>query len=200
MIRGLVLAGGKSSRFGQDKALALYQGVRFLDRAVSILESVDLKPIVVTRRGADYPFLKYPVLYDKLPDQGPLGGIYTAMTVFKNTTFLILTCDMPALTSETLRELLNEHEPARQLTCYSTINRAEQPFPAIYEPSILKIIREKIIKNDLSMTSLFREIPLRKVINRQDRLNVFSNMNTQEDLRVLSSAERATRDCFSRRR
>ena len=50
MIRGLVLAGGKSSRFGSDKALALYEGMTFLERATSLLEALNLKPVVVTRQ------------------------------------------------------------------------------------------------------------------------------------------------------
>ena len=187
MIKGLVLAGGKSSRFGQDKALALYQGVRFLDRTVALLGSVDLKPIVVTRRNADYSFLKCPVFYDKLPDQGPLGGIYTAMTVFKKTTFLILTCDMPALTSPALRELLNEHEPARQLTYYSTANRAEQPFPGIFEPSVLMIVREKLKKNDLSVAALFRELPMKKSVKWKGEPGIFRNINSKKDLEIVPS-------------
>ena len=187
MIKGLVLAGGKSSRFGQDKALVLYQGMRFLERGVSILESVGLKSIVVTRQGADYPFLNCPVLYDKLPDQGPLGGIYTAMTVFKNTSFLILTCDMPALTSQTLQNLLNKHEPSRPLTFYSTPDRAEQPFPGIYEPSLLAAVREKLKKNNLSMTALFRELPMKKAVEWKGEPDVFRNVNSKKDLEIVPS-------------
>ena len=110
MIRGLVLAGGKSSRFGEDKALAHYEGISFLERAVNSLKLLGLHPVVVTRRGADYSFVRCPVIYDKFPEQGPLGGIYTALTVFRETAFLTLTCDMPFVTLAALSGLLEEKE------------------------------------------------------------------------------------------
>ncbi len=71
MIRGLVLAGGKSSRFGTDKALAMYDGMSFLDRAVSLLASLDLRPVVVTRPDSNYPLTDCDVIHDELPGKGP---------------------------------------------------------------------------------------------------------------------------------
>ena len=182
MIRGLVLAGGRSSRFGEDKAIAKYLGVTFLERAVNLLKSLNLKPIVVTRPGAEHSFAKCTLIYDKLPGQGPLGGIYTAMTVFKNTSFLVLTCDMPALNEAVLRELLNRHETSPKLTFYSMADGSEQPFPAIYDPPLLDILREKLKHGDLSMKSLFKEVPSRKSISWQGDPAVFWNINSKEDL------------------
>ena len=185
MIRGLVLAGGKSSRFGEDKALALYEGTPLLERAVSLLDGVRLKPVVITRRGSDYPFLRCTVLHDKLPGLGPLGGIYTAMTVFKSTAFLILTTDMPALTQAVLEELLDRHEAGRRLTFYSTAG-IEQPFPAVYEPSLLGIVRERFKNEQLSMKGLFKEVPLRKGLDWTGAPSVFCNVNEREELDALN--------------
>ena len=177
-MRGLVLAGGKSSRFGSDKALALYQRVRFLERAVLLLEELDLKPIVVTRQNADYPFIECTTIQDKLPDLGPLGGIYSAMTIFKNTAFLILTCDMPGLTTAALSGLLAKHRPHDLITAYLTEESGVvQPFPGIYEPSLLGIVREKLKNGDLSMQDLFRRAPAVQVLRWQGDPNVFSNVN-----------------------
>ena len=181
-MKGLILAGGKSSRFGSDKALALYQGKSFLERAVLLLKAVDLKPVIVTRHGSDYSFLYCPVIYDQLPEKGPLGGIYTAMTVFKNTSFLILTCDMPALTSEALSRLLAAHESAAQITLYSMKDGSSQPFPAIYEPSLLKTIKQKILRDELSMRSLLDSTPAPKILEWKGDAEVFCNVNHREDL------------------
>ena len=183
MIRGLVLAGGKSSRFGSDKALALYEGVSFLERAVSLLKTLHLKPIVVTRRGAGHFLVDCTVVYDKLPDLGPLGGLYTAMTVFRNTAFLVLTCDMPALDPKVLQRLLDEREPSRDLVFYSSSERPEQPFPGIYEPSVLQAVRDKLKQNDLSMMGLFKRVASKKTVDWKGDPDVFCNINTAEDLR-----------------
>ena len=185
-MRGLILAGGKSSRFGTDKALAVYEGVTFLERAVLLLRSLDLKLVVVTRRGADYPFTQCTTLYDKLPEKGPLGGIYTAMSWFKATPFLVLTCDMPALTRDVLQRLLDHHEPSKQLTFYSTRDGAEQPFPGIYEPSSFANVRERLKRDELSIKGLMQEIVTRKAIDWKGDQDIFRNINSKEDLAKLS--------------
>lgn len=181
MIRGLVLAGGKSVRFGADKALAVYDGKSFLDRAVSLLASLKLKPIVVTRQGADYPPAGCAVIRDQLFEKGPLGGIYTAMTVFKSTSFLVLPCDMPGLTPETLSDLLAAHEPQFGITAYST-ESGIQPFPGIYEPSLLGVLRSQLKQDSLSMQSLLNLVPAKKMINWKGAREIFCNINYKSDL------------------
>ena len=177
MIRGLVLAGGKSSRFGSDKATAVYEGVRFLERAVSLLKELGLKPVVVTRKNANYPFIQCTLIQDKMPDLGPLGGIYTAMSIFRNTAFLVLTCDMPALTLPVLSELLAKHEARYPVTAYSTDDRGLQPFPGVYEPSLLGVVREQMKDGDLSMRGLFRKAPAARILRWQGDPDVFNNVN-----------------------
>jgi len=180
-IRGLVLAGGKSSRFGEDKALAFYNGRSFLERAVSLLASLDLEPIIVTRRGANYPLTGCAVIYDKLSDKGPLGGLYTAMTTFKNSSFLVLPCDMPALVPAVLSNLLAVHEPHFGVTAYS-VESGIQPFPAIYESSLLGIIGNKLEENNLSMLDLLDRVPAKKVMSWKNEQEIFCNINHKSDL------------------
>ena len=181
MMRGLVLAGGRSSRFGSDKANALYYGVSFLRRAVSLLEALGLKPVVVTRSGADYGMGSVTV-YDKLPDQGPVGGLYTALSIFKNSSFLVLTCDMPALTPAALTGLLENHEIDGGVTVYSDDLRGYRPFPGIYGPSLLAIVRERLKRRELSMKGLIDAAPLKTIIPWTGDPSVFHNVNTKEDL------------------
>lgn len=187
MIRGLVLAGGKSSRFGTDKATAVYEGMTFLERAVSLLAALKLKPIVVTRRGAGHAASEGTVIYDKLPDKGPLGGIYTAMTVFKNCSFLVLPCDMPVLVPAVLSELLTVHEPSFGITAYS-VGSEIQPFPAIYEPYLLGIIRDKLKDDRLSMLDLLDRVPTKKVMGWKGQQGIFCNINRQIDLTAVQPA------------
>lgn len=182
MIRGLVLAGGKSSRFGTDKALANYNGATFIERAVSVLAALRLKPIVVTRKGADYSLAGCTMIYDKLPDKGPLGGIYTAMSIFKNTAFLVLTCDMPALTPAVISDLLKDHKPHFGATVYSIDGSSIEPFPGIYDPLLFEIIRDGLKSDDLSMQSLLDKVPAKKVVLWKGDPAIFSNINRKEDL------------------
>ncbi len=179
-IRGLVLAGGKSSRFGRDKALEVYHGESLLERAVNLLGSVDMRPIVVTRHGADYPFLQCPVLRDKLPEKGPLGGIYTAMSVFKKVDFLVLTCDMPVLTSFALHQLFS-HKRMDCLTVFSD-SCSLQPFPGIYPSLLFSTIGRKLIQGSLSMAALIEQTSNKRIVPWEGDRGVFLNVNRQEDI------------------
>ncbi len=181
MIRGLVLAGGKSSRFGSDKTQATYQGMSLLDRAVMLLGELDLKPVVATRKEAGTSSMKCVTIYDKLPEKGPLGGIYTGMTIFKNVSFLVLTCDMPAIKKEVLLELLEAHEKSRTITLFS-LGGIQEPFPGIYEASLYPQIRAHLLSNDLSMGKLLETCPHRKILDWEGDPAAFNNVNFKKDL------------------
>lgn len=181
MIRGLVLAGGKSSRFGSDKAQAVYRGRRLLDHAVSLLNDLDLRPVVVTRRNADASGLKCVTIYDQLPDQGPLGGIDAAMHVFRGVSFLVLTCDMPQVTRELLLELLAAHQNHQEVTLFSTQGKW-QPFPGVYGATLRKRIRLHLTKGERSMGDLLQTIENKKCLSSRSDGALFHNVNFVEDL------------------
>lgn len=180
-MRGLVLAGGKSLRYGTDKALVVYKGISLLKRAILLLKALQLNPVVVTRPDAEHS-IGCELIYDKLSEKGPLGGIYTAMAVFKDTAFLILPCDMPKLTPKMLLDLLALHKPQFGVTAYSLKSKI-QPFPGIYEPSILEIIQNKLKQDNLSMHDLMDRVPTKKVIYWKGDQKIFSNINYKKDLK-----------------
>ena len=188
MIRGLVLAGGKSSRFGSDKALALYEGETFLSRAARILTKLKLELVIAVRENVSYSVAGGTLLEDCYHEKGPLGGIYTAMSCFKNTAFLVMTCDMPALTADVLKELLLQHDASQQITFFETSGEWKHPFPGIYEPSLLELIRETVKRgDDLSMAGLLKAEATVRAIGWTASQNVFLNVNTPQDLIYQSS-------------
>ena len=110
---GFVQAGGGSTRFGTDKALVELGGKTLLARTVELVASVCEETRVVAAAGK-YGDARVPIVVDKWPGQGPLGGILTALD-FSNEKFrvaggegacaLIVSCDMPFLTGEWLAYL-----------------------------------------------------------------------------------------------
>lgn len=108
-VSGYVLAGGASSRFGADKALAELQGETMVARSAKLVSSVtSIAKIVspVEKLKSE----KYETIPDKWPGEGPLGGILTALSDAKQSAgahalALIVSCDMPFLTADWLRFL-----------------------------------------------------------------------------------------------
>lgn len=186
-IKGVVLAGGKSSRFGEDKALALWDGKTLLERVVNLLGDLQLDPVVIANLNRDYSFLSCPVFNDEIPEKGPLGGLYTAGSLFPEVTLLVLTCDMPFLTAPALKQLIKSHTASAEATVFS-IEGKTQPFPGIYEPALKMLILNRLESGELSMRSFLSCIFQRKVIDARD-LKVFQNVNCPEDLDLNATAE-----------
>lgn len=104
-ITGVVLAGGKSSRFGSNKAMQPFKGRTFLQHIIGQLEAYTSE-VVIAGYYPEYENAGIPVLKDIYGDTGPLGGIYTALHYCKTPWALVLTCDMPFITNEIIEFML----------------------------------------------------------------------------------------------
>lgn len=179
-MKGIVLAGGKSSRFGSDKALALYQGVPLVRRAVFLLRSAGLHPAVITREGKRYSFLDCTVIEDKLPDLGPLGGLYTALLSFSHETFLTLSCDMPLISFKAVSVLMGQERAAGEVVIFEVDGR-DQPFPGVYPQTLLPVICRHLTQERYSLKDLMDDFPVKRV-PWTGASEFFLNVNRTEDL------------------
>jgi molybdopterin-guanine dinucleotide biosynthesis protein A len=105
-IAGYVMAGGASRRFGSDKALVQFAGTPLLLRMCELVQAATGSVRVIATRGR-YTDLDVPVIEDRWPDEGPLGGMITALQATatadpRREWNLIVSCDMPFLTREWL--------------------------------------------------------------------------------------------------
>jgi molybdenum cofactor guanylyltransferase len=184
--QGIVLAGGKSSRFGTDKALACVKGFTMIERAINLLSSLDLTPVVITNETRDYSFLNYRIERDLIPGKGPLGGLYTACRLFKQSSLVVLTCDMPNLTRETLKRLLDHHDRAHKTTLFKINRNRFQPFPGIYEPSLIDLIKKALDAGDLSMQNFLQQAADINPVAAMGAQEIFLNVNLPFQMREVS--------------
>lgn len=180
--RGVVLAGGKSRRFGEDKALTPIDGAPMIQKIVQCLDELDLSPAVITRAAERYPFLDCRIESDLVPEKGPLGGIYTACSLFPDCSLVVLTCDMPFLTPEAVRFLMDRHEPSSLVTLYNRDKTLKQPFPGVYESSLKDLIAQKINREDLSLQTFLQEISGVRCLERPSDPRTFLNINEKQNL------------------
>lgn len=103
-----MLAGGKSSRMGRNKALLDVGGLPIIQRVADALRAVADRVTVITPTPEDYRFLRLPALEDAVTGAGPLGGIYTALRATRSDACFILACDLPLVRPALLRLLAEE--------------------------------------------------------------------------------------------
>jgi molybdopterin-guanine dinucleotide biosynthesis protein A len=100
---GVVLAGGRSSRMGRDKALLLWQGRPLIERQIAVLREAGIDTVHVSGERVDYQGVADPVAH-----AGPLGGIAGIAAMCEDGELLIIPVDMPRLHATLLQRLLVE--------------------------------------------------------------------------------------------
>jgi molybdopterin-guanine dinucleotide biosynthesis protein A len=135
---GLVLAGGRSTRMGRDKATLPYgDGTPQLERAVALLGRHAARVYVSVRRdqAADPLRARFAQIQDIHENIGPIAGLLAAQAQHPQSAWLVLACDLPLLDDASLAHLVSRRDAARTATAYrSSHDGLPEPLCAIYEP------------------------------------------------------------------
>ena len=137
-LRGLILAGGASSRMHQDKAALRYGGKSQLDRAFELAQRHVAEVFVSVRLDqiAEPTRARHPMIVDSIEGTGPIVGIRSALAEFPRDAWLVIACDLPYLSDAALSQLLRERDAAVLATAYrSTHDGLPEPLCAIWEPA-----------------------------------------------------------------
>ena len=136
-LRGLVLAGGRSTRMGRDKATLRYHGATQIDVGLGLLRELGLAGWVSVRRDqtADPARARHPHIVDGPQGEGPIAGILAALQTDPAAAWLVMACDLPFLDAATLRSLIAARDPGRVATAFrSAHDGLPEPLCAIWEP------------------------------------------------------------------
>jgi len=194
---GFVLAGGKSRRMGQDKALLLFEGRPLGLRAAELAQQV-CSDVTIVGDPAKYAAWGFPVLRDLYPDRGPLGGIHAALAHCDAPLALVVGCDMPYLSPEFLHFLVGL---ARQSEADAVIPESEtfgyEPLCAVYARACFAPIEQALREDRRKISEVFRTLRLRLISPSEWRPydpegRLFRNLNTLEEY------EQARRELFLR--
>ncbi len=137
---GFVLAGGKSSRMGRDKALLPFRGGTLVE-AVAAAVAEAAGRVTLIGDPERYGCFGLPVVADRYPGWGPLAGIHAALTLDQADWNLVVACDMPELTPAFLRSLLEAAEAAGADCLLPKSAGLPEPLCAVYHRRILPVIQ-----------------------------------------------------------
>ena len=183
-VYGLVLAGGQSRRMGRDKALLQRGGQSQLAFAMSVVTECVDRVFVSTRADQtnDAERAQFDQIVDRYDDMGPVAGILTALEDYPEVDWLVVACDLPNISVETMQLLLRNREGEQAFTAYrSSHDDLPEPLCAVYRSGCTAIVRQFV--NDGIHCP-------RKILIRSDTLLLeqmdptsLDNVNTPDDLR-----------------
>jgi FdhD protein len=192
-VSGVILAGGKSSRMGSNKALLPYKGGRFIEAIHRQMSEIFAEVIIVTNNPEQYEFLPCRKVPDLFPDGGALAGIHSGLCHSANPAIFAVACDMPYLNNELIRHLAGRADIGSILIPESPDGL--EPLHAVYGKGCLGAIEETMRRGEKRILSSFEHVNLTKVkvgqIARFDpAFASFSNINTPEEYFRMRGSER----------
>lgn len=181
-----VLAGGKSSRMGRDKASLSLNGQTLLQHALSTLRQVSSSVRILGslqvygNQGVD-------VIEDIIPECGPLGGIHAALTHTQAAFNLIIAVDTPFLSVSFLKFLISRAVETKAIVTTPEIAGYTQPLCAVYSREFLPIAEQSLRAGKFKIVPLFpadrtQTISEKEMAQFAFTPEMFDNLNTPEDL------------------
>ncbi len=169
-ITGVILAGGKSRRMGQDKSQLPYRGTTLLAHMQDVLQQAGITQVLINNAEN---------LSDAIPGKGPLGGVHAALKAVRDGAgfLLCVPVDMPGLTVPLLEQLIKAPESVEIVRFGDFM----LPFRLKVSDALLAIIEETLGGDDYSLKSFQQQPGLKMLpVNPTDEIN-FANLNTPQD-------------------
>ncbi|MCF7791903.1 MAG: molybdenum cofactor guanylyltransferase [Victivallales bacterium] len=180
MKTAIILAGGKNSRIGEDKALLEANGSSFIELIIRQLRGYFEEIIIGANNTGFYSNLSYcRVVPDFIPGQGPLMGIYSTLSASSNDVNFITACDVPNIDIRFIKKLLSFSENFDIVLPVIEDDKYE-PLFAVYRKSCLSVIEKSLIEcGNRKIDRVFSLLNVKyvKMLNN----NWYYNINTEAD-------------------
>lgn len=179
----ILLAGGKSSRMGQDKASLPLLGTSLLQLQLEKAQLLGIDDILISGAREDIPGAR--VVPDVYPERGPLGGLHACLREAKHSRAVVLSVDMPLIPPSLLHDLLDHHlQDSAEITLGMHADRW-QPLAGVYDTALHARIEPLIEACGAPVRSLIRQSDCRYLPDTLPDA-FWTNCNTPEDWREVS--------------
>ncbi len=184
-ITGIILAGGKSTRMGTDKALLEINGETLLSHAVKLCRSVCTQ-VLISSNSIDHEIEGIKRIPDEIKECGPMGGIYSCLKHAENKWSFVISVDAAFVTPEFVSFLVS-----RANNKYDAVvpvhKKGKEPLIALYNKSTLPFFKKNLEAGNYKMHFLLENLKTNFVDSNQwveQNPHLFHNINSPEDLRI----------------
>lgn len=179
----IILAGGKSSRMGTDKADLCLHGQTFLEVQIEKGKKLGIEDIQIS--GYRGTRCEIPVTADRVPGKGPLGGLESCLRQAKCKKCLVLSVDVPLVPLSELEKLLESAEKNQDPVTILKHGDKEQPLIAVYDCKLADEMMTEITVHKGSVFGFINRIGY-AVYQSNAKAECFANINSPEAYAMLS--------------
>ncbi len=182
---GILLAGGKSSRMGEDKAFIKF-GDRYLyEYSLSVLKKFS-GDILLSSSNPRFDHREYERTEDEILNLGPIGGIYSCLKKIKCNSAIVLPCDLPLINRKII-ELIIAESADFQITVALNPQNLPEPLIGIYSISVVPVIEKMIRSQNYKLQDLLKKSKSNLVKIPEAYHETFININSPGDYNQLST-------------
>jgi molybdopterin-guanine dinucleotide biosynthesis protein A len=186
-VTGGILAGGASSRMGENKALLSFRGAPLLLRQLGILGPLFEEVLLSAREEEPYRNFPCRIVLDRLPERCALSGLHALLGASRTEHVFAVACDLPFLSVPLIERLLGEREGNDVVIPES--NGKLEPLYAVYSRACLGPIEECARRGVWKTTAFHSRVRVLRVPVREEDWTVegrspFLNLNTPGDVRA----------------
>lgn len=184
-ITAIILAGGKSSRMGRDKGLVNLNGKAMISHVLASVRHI-ANNIIIVANNNKYNQFGYIVYGDILKDCGPMGGIYSGLTYSTTENNLVISCDIPFISTELLGYIVkNSYDCDIAIPVH---NEKLEPLCAIYSKKCVQKLKDLLLKKELKMHDALSNFHVKQIIiSPQQNFyseKLFQNINSKDELKI----------------
>lgn len=181
---GIILIGGKSTRFGRDKVVAPVGDKLLIEHVIEVIEPLFENVLLIGHKRDDLRGL--PVIEDLRPGCGPLGGIYTALSAVKSQRIFVFAADMPNLNKQFISYMISvsdDHD-----IVIPVWSQGREPLHAIYNKRILPVVKTLLDEDLFKIFNLLNRVDTFTIpedVIREFGMpeKMFANINTLHDIK-----------------
>jgi len=185
-ITGIILAGGKSSRMGSDKGLLMLNNKPFIQYSIDALKPL-VSEIIIVSDASEYDDFGLKRITDITKDAGPVSGIYSGLEASKTEYNLILSCDIPLITSEVLQQLIDAIDDTSEII-QAESNGKSMPLIALYKKSVKDTFKSLLEQGERRLRVAIKGCNYKNVVLDEAFQNATLNVNTKEEFKQIEDA------------
>jgi len=182
-LSGIILAGGKSSRMGSDKALLLYNNKTFLEHVVCAIKPL-VDDILIISNNKEHQADDCTTIPDLILNSGPIAGIYTGLKHTNTENNLVLSCDIPLVQTSILELIIKNDEPDKDVVQIID-NQNIMPLIALYKKRIAPFLLSELKTGERRLVKSINKLNKKNISVTKDQHNYLININTVADLKTL---------------
>ena len=185
----VILAGGKSSRMGEDKALLELEGENFINRIADnlsffeekIVASVNQRVLSLKRQS------EWKMIRDIFPEHGPIGGLHAALKICESDALFCVSCDVPLITKGLIERMCAEMTTYDESDAVIAVTADEKyhPLCAVYRKHLWISMEENILKDQNRLMAVLKKCNVRYMKLNEELSKQLTNVNTKEEYKKI---------------